>query len=89
MGGQPTNWDSFTKRKRWADLLVTELSDTITLILAPTCRVLYCGQAVQELLGWNDVDLVDCDFLALISGVYFILLVPVTLFLHQGFSFVS
>jgi hypothetical protein len=76
-GGQPTNWD-FAKRKRWADLLITELSDTIILILAPTCKIIYCGQAIQELLGWNDVDLVDYDFLGLISGEYFILIVPAT-----------
>jgi hypothetical protein len=76
-GGQPTNWD-FTKRKRWTDLLITELSDTIILILAPTCKILYCDQAIQELLGWNDADLVDYDFLGLISGEYFILIVPTT-----------
>jgi hypothetical protein len=84
-GGQPTNWD-FARRKRWADLLITELSNTIVLILAPMCKVLYCGQAVQELLGWNDIDLVDYDFLGLISGEYFILLVPATfVFLRSVF----
>ena len=85
MGGQPTDW-YFTKRKRWADLLITELSDTIILILAPMCKVLYCGQAIQELLGWNEIDLIDYDFLGLISGGYFILLIPATfVFLHSTF----
>ncbi|KAH9950301.1 hypothetical protein B0H21DRAFT_870965 [Amylocystis lapponica] len=51
----------FTKRKRWADLLVTELSDAIILVLSATCKVLYCGAAVTELLGWRDEELVDGD----------------------------
>lgn len=57
----------FTKRKRWADLLVTELTDVIIFVLSPTCKVLYCGTAVTELLGWRDVDLVDYDLVDLIS----------------------
>lgn len=51
----------FTKRKRWADLLVTELSEAIILVLSATCQVWYCGAAVTELLGWKDEDLVDVD----------------------------
>ncbi|TFK42470.1 hypothetical protein BDQ12DRAFT_719341 [Crucibulum laeve] len=51
----------FTKRKRWADLLITELVDVIIFILSPSCKVLYCGTAVTELLGYRDADLVECD----------------------------
>ncbi|KAF8891182.1 hypothetical protein BD779DRAFT_1513708 [Infundibulicybe gibba] len=57
----------FTKRKRWADLLVTELADVLIFILSPTCKVLYCGSAVTELLGWRDVDLVEYDLLEFIN----------------------
>ncbi|KAF8163421.1 hypothetical protein B0H34DRAFT_695372 [Crassisporium funariophilum] len=57
----------FTKRKRWADLLATELVDAIAFVLSPTCKILYVGTAVTELLGWRDVDLVDFDFMELVN----------------------
>ncbi len=58
----------FTKRKRWADLLVSELADTIIFVLSGEGKVLYVGTAVTELLGWREVDLVDCDFGEIVSG---------------------
>lgn len=57
----------FTKRKRWADLLVTELTDGMNLILSTSCIVLYCGPAVTELIGWHDTELLDRDLLDLIT----------------------
>lgn len=57
----------FTKRKRWPDLLITGLVDSVLFILSPSCIVLYVGTAVNELLGWRDVDLVDLDFIKLIN----------------------
>ncbi|KAL1947982.1 hypothetical protein VTO73DRAFT_13706 [Trametes versicolor] len=57
----------FTKRKRWADLLVTEVNDTIILVLSDACQVWYCGNAVSELLGWRDDELVDGDFIDLMN----------------------
>ncbi|KAH9857224.1 hypothetical protein C2E23DRAFT_881686 [Lenzites betulinus] len=58
----------FTKRKRWADLLVTELNDNIILVLSEACQVWYCGSAVTELLGWRDDELVDGDFVDLMNA---------------------
>lgn len=58
----------FTKRKRWADLLVTELSDSIILILSASCQVWYCGSAVTDLLGWREDELVDNDLVDLMNG---------------------
>ncbi|KAH9945825.1 uncharacterized protein BXZ73DRAFT_37082 [Epithele typhae] len=58
----------FTKRKRWADLLVTELNDTIILVLSETGEVWYCGNAVTELLGWRDDELVDTELLDLVNA---------------------
>ncbi|KAH8099502.1 blue light receptor [Cristinia sonorae] len=52
----------FTKRKRWADLLITELSEAILFVLSPAGKVWYCGAAVTELLGWKDEDVVDRQF---------------------------
>ncbi|KAI0647390.1 hypothetical protein C8Q79DRAFT_907820 [Trametes meyenii] len=58
----------FTKRKRWADLLVTELNDAVILVLSSTCQVWYCGNAVTELLGWRDDELVDGDLVDLMNS---------------------
>ncbi|EJF66146.1 hypothetical protein BD309DRAFT_971911 [Dichomitus squalens] len=58
----------FTKRKRWADLLVTELNDTVILVLSETCQVWYCGNAITELLGWRDDELVDGDLIDLMNA---------------------
>ncbi|KAL7283657.1 hypothetical protein ACG7TL_003093 [Trametes sanguinea] len=58
----------FTKRKRWADLLITEVSDTLILVLSEACQVWYCGNAVTELLGWRDDELVDGDLIDLMNG---------------------
>lgn len=60
----------FTKRKRWADLLITELTEAIILILSPQCQILYCSAAVKELLGWRDEDLIDTEFLDLVNGMW-------------------
>ncbi|KAM6500417.1 white collar 2 type of transcription factor [Amanita muscaria] len=58
----------FTKRKRWADLLVAELADVIVFVLSPSREVLYCGNAISELLGWRVVDLLDRDLLDLLAS---------------------
>jgi hypothetical protein len=47
----------FTKRRRWADLLITELAEAVILILSTQCQILYCSAAVKDLLGWRDEDL--------------------------------
>ena len=74
----------FTKRKRWADLLVTELNDTIILVLSEACQVWYCGNAVTELLGWRDEELVDSDLVDFMNGAPFLLFFPS---LSSSFSF--
>ncbi|KAH9901481.1 hypothetical protein C8Q73DRAFT_743018 [Cubamyces lactineus] len=57
----------FTKRKRWGDLLITELNDTIILVLSESCQVWYCGSAVTEILGWREEELVDGDLADLMN----------------------
>lgn len=61
----------FMKRKKWADLLVSELSEAIILVLSTSCKILFCGHAVQELLGSRDEDLVDWDLVDLMNGAFF------------------
>ncbi|KAH9030619.1 hypothetical protein EDB85DRAFT_1866328 [Lactarius pseudohatsudake] len=63
----PTPPWEFTRRKRWADLIVTELSEAIVLVLSPGRKVLYCNPSVREMLGWLDDDLVDMDFTELVN----------------------
>lgn len=62
-------WE-FTRRKRWADLLMTELSEAIVLVLSSRRKVLFCNPAVREILGWQDEDLIDSDFKDLVNGLY-------------------
>lgn len=58
----------FARKKRWADLLITEMAEVILLILSTQCQILYCSAAVRELLGWRDEDLIDTGFIDLVNG---------------------
>ncbi|KAG1800891.1 white collar 2 type of transcription factor [Suillus plorans] len=58
----------FTKRKRWADLLIHELSEAIIFVLSSESKVLFCSRAVSELLGWRDTELIDKDMLDFVNG---------------------
>ncbi|KAG1743930.1 white collar 2 type of transcription factor [Suillus occidentalis] len=58
----------FTKRKRWADLLIHELSEAIIFVLSNECKVLFCSRAISELLGWRDAELIDKDLVDLVNG---------------------
>jgi len=60
-------WE-FTRRKRWADLLMTELSEAIVLVLSSRRKVLFCNPAVREILGWQDEELIDRDFKDLVNA---------------------
>ena len=67
-GSSTSQLFEFTKRKRWADLLVTELADAIILVLGvPNPEILYCGAAVEGLLGWRDTDVIDLDLTELMN----------------------
>ncbi|KAF5388989.1 hypothetical protein D9757_005088 [Collybiopsis confluens] len=58
----------FTKRKRWADLLISELADTCIFVFSSNLKILYCNPAVNELLGWRETDVLDHDFTELINN---------------------
>ncbi|KIM55062.1 hypothetical protein SCLCIDRAFT_1221475 [Scleroderma citrinum Foug A] len=57
----------FTKRKRWADLLIHELSEAIIFVLSNDAKVWFCGRAISELLGWRDADLIDRNFTDIVN----------------------
>lgn len=65
--GQQLIFD-FTKRKRWADLLVSELTEAIMFALSSTGQVWFCSPAVEELLGWKDEEIVDGDLSEIMNG---------------------
>lgn len=58
----------FTKRKRWADLLIAELAEAIILILSSSRKVLFCSAAAYELLGWRDEEFIDIDLCDFMNG---------------------
>lgn len=58
----------FTKRKRWADILIAGLTDVIVLVLSPGGKTLYHGAAVTELLGWGETDILDLQLNDFIIG---------------------
>jgi len=49
----------FTRRKRWADTLVSEAPDLAIFILSKTGTIWYTGPAVVHLLGWKVGELID------------------------------
>lgn len=68
---QPTF--EFTKRKRWADILIAGLTGVIMLVLSPGGKTLFCGTAVTELLGWGETDILDLHLNDFIIGRYYLL----------------
>ncbi|KAJ7709437.1 hypothetical protein B0H17DRAFT_998733 [Mycena rosella] len=58
----------FGKRKRWADLVITELVDVLLLVLSPQGKVLYCGNGLKGLLGWSDADVLEYNFPELLNA---------------------
>ncbi|KAL7413869.1 hypothetical protein BDY24DRAFT_388407 [Mrakia frigida] len=76
------NFD-FTKRKKWQQLLLNELSDTVVFALLPLsnggAKILYASPGVKELLGYDPRDLeqhplsdyiFEADLPALLSNLH-------------------
>ncbi|KAI0053895.1 hypothetical protein FA95DRAFT_1614912 [Auriscalpium vulgare] len=57
----------FMRRKHWADLLITEVSEAVNLVLSPDFKVLFCNRTVHELLGWKDEELLDADLMEIMN----------------------
>ncbi|EJD02231.1 uncharacterized protein FOMMEDRAFT_29301 [Fomitiporia mediterranea MF3/22] len=57
----------FTKRKKWTDILVSELPDTVLLILDTDKEIQYVGPNTTDLLGWQVEELVDTDVLDIVN----------------------
>ncbi|KAG8921513.1 blue light receptor [Tulasnella sp. 417] len=55
----------FTQRKRWADILVNELSGAVVLVLSSAATIVFVGEAARELLNWSDTNVQGMKFNAL------------------------
>ncbi|KAG9127843.1 blue light receptor [Ceratobasidium sp. 392] len=49
----------FTKRKKWADILISELSGSLLLVLNPSAHILWASPAIAEQLGWREDELLE------------------------------
>jgi hypothetical protein len=58
----------FTKRKKWADILISELSGSTLLILNSASLVLWASPAIIELLGWRDDEIIERPIRDLLHG---------------------
>ncbi|KAH8117038.1 hypothetical protein DFH11DRAFT_1146438 [Phellopilus nigrolimitatus] len=57
----------FTKRKKWADILVAELPESVLFILDSGGRIQYAGAGANEILGWNAEELAERDVVDLVN----------------------
>lgn len=62
----------FTKRKNWADILLSELPDTVILVLDTDAQIQYVGPTSHEVLGWEAEELSETDILDIVNGVLFL-----------------
>ena len=58
----------FTKRKNWADILFSELPDTVIIVLDTEGLIQYIGPTANEVFGWEAEDLSETDFLDIVNG---------------------
>ncbi|PAV23836.1 white collar 2 type of transcription factor [Pyrrhoderma noxium] len=57
----------FTRRKKWTDVIISELPDTLILVLDSEARIQYVNASVRELLGWDVDELSESSVLTLIN----------------------
>ncbi|KAG8940384.1 blue light receptor, partial [Tulasnella sp. 408] len=56
----------FTQRKRWADILVNELSGAVMFVLSSAANIVFVGEAARELLNWSDTNVQGMKFASLL-----------------------
>lgn len=60
----------FTRRKKWASILLSEQPDTVIIILDYDIQVQYVGPGMRDVLGWEVEELVDTDFLEIVNSTF-------------------
>ncbi|CAE6412474.1 unnamed protein product [Rhizoctonia solani] len=62
MASKPTGVFEFTKRKKWADILISELSGSALLVLNNADNILWASPAILELIGWREDEISERAF---------------------------
>lgn len=60
----------FTRRKKWTDILLSELPDTVLFVLDFTRVIQYANPGASEALGWDVEEMVDMDVLKFINSEF-------------------
>ena len=58
----------FTRRKKWQDILLSELPDTVLFVLDVHRVIQYANPGATEALGWDVEEMVDKDVLDFINS---------------------
>jgi PAS domain-containing protein len=58
----------FTKRKRWPDILISELVNVALLVFSTTGTVIHCDAATQAVTGYTDDQLLSKNFTDFLHG---------------------
>ena len=58
----------FTKRKRWADVLVSELVNVAILVLSQTGSIMHADAAAHTVTGYSEDQLLGKNFSDIIHG---------------------
>ena len=60
----------FTKRKRWADALVSELVNVAVLVFSPTGVIIHADAAVHAVTGYSEDQLIGKNFSDILHGPF-------------------
>ncbi|KAG8825871.1 blue light receptor, partial [Serendipita sp. 399] len=52
----------FTKRKRWADLLISELVNVAIFVFSPAGTIIHCDAAVHSVTGYSEDQVIGKNF---------------------------
>ena len=74
----PTTFE-FTRRKKWQDILLSELPDTVLFVLDVHRVIQYANPGATEALGWDVEEMVDKDVLDFVNSAS-----PITLLFLQN-----
>lgn len=58
----------FTKRKRWADILISELVNVAVFVFSTSGTVLHCDAATQPVTGYTEDQLLSKNFTDFLHG---------------------
>jgi PAS domain S-box-containing protein len=60
----------FTKRKRWADVLVSELVNVAILVFSQTGAIIHADAAVHTVTGYSEDQLLGKNFSDILHGQF-------------------